>query len=82
MLDEVLEQAFRLSPADRQRLLRRLAAGTPPLPISGQGPPPQSVAWLKSEEGHAVLSTGAAGAPPGSVTGAAAIAGMWADTLE
>lgn len=71
--------ARRLSPEDRERLLRELA----PLAVLGPRPPaPQSVAWVKSERGRAVLATDTGPSDAEISEGADAIAGMWRDLRE
>jgi hypothetical protein len=81
---EILNQARQLSRQEQEQLLRELG-GRAAAPAGGlgmltpRGPAPQSVAWLKSERGHAVLATDTGPADTEIPAGAAAIAGMWAD---
>jgi hypothetical protein len=80
-LNEVLAQARALSPEDRETLARELAGSRPTLAQLGtlaeRPPSPHSVAWLKSERGHAVLATDTGPADADIPAGADAIAGMW-----
>lgn len=79
---EILNQARQLSRQEQEQLARELAGrgATPTLGmLAPRGPAPQSVAWLKSERGHAVLATDTGPADAEIPAGAAAIAGMWAD---
>jgi hypothetical protein len=83
--DEVLGLAKGLSAAERQRLAREIAPGTPLATLGGMAarpPAPQSVAWLKAERGHAVLATDTGPAEADIPAGVEAIAGMWADAGE
>ncbi|MCC2670109.1 MAG: hypothetical protein K0Q72_2580 [Armatimonadetes bacterium] len=80
---QVLAAARTLSRDEQARLVRELAGlSSAPLAQLGSAPPrapaPQSVAWLKSERGHAVLATDTGPADADIPEGAAAIAGMWA----
>jgi hypothetical protein len=80
--DEVLELAGRLPAPERQRLARELGesrAGVQLGMLADRPPSPHSVAWVKSERGHAVLATDTGPAESDIPTGAEAIAGMWAD---
>ena len=81
-LEEVVALARALSAEDRERLMRELG-GRPTLAQLGtlaQRPPsPHSVAWLKAEQGHAVLATDTGPADAEIPEGADAIAGMWSD---
>jgi len=79
---EILNQARQLSRQEQEQLARELGGrGAAPAlgMLTPRGPAPQSVAWLKSERGHAVLATDTGPADAEIPAGAAAIAGMWAD---
>jgi len=82
---EILNQARQLSRQEQEQLARELGARAAAAPTGAlgmftpRGPAPQSVAWLKSERGHAVLATDTGPADSEIPAGAAAIAGMWAD---
>lgn len=80
---QVLAEARTLSRDEQARLVRELAglAAAPLAQLGGGAPrpaPPQSVAWLKAERGHAVLATDTGPADADIPAGADAIAGMWA----
>ncbi len=79
--DEVLALARQLPSPERTRLARTLApVGLPTVATpSGSGPAPHSVAWLKSERGHAVLATDLSAEEAAQAVGADALLGMWAD---
>jgi hypothetical protein len=86
-LDDLLAHVRSLTPAEKARVARELAAsgGAPAaaLPTLGSRPAaPHSVAWLKAERGHAVLATDTGPSDDQIPAGAAAIAGMWADMRE
>jgi hypothetical protein len=81
---EILNQARTLSRQEQEQLTKELAARATPASgalgmLTQRGPAPQSVAWLKSERGHAVLATDTGPSDSQIPAGAAAIAGMWAD---
>lgn len=86
-IDEIRRLIDALPGAERERLLQELRstprAALPQLgSVSARQPAPQSVAWLKSERGHAVLATDTGPQEADLPVGAAAIRGMWADTQE
>lgn len=81
---EILNQARSLSRQEQEQLTKELAARVAPPSgalgmLTPRGPAPQSVAWLKSERGHAVLATDTGPTDSQIPAGAEAIAGMWAD---
>lgn len=81
---EILSQARGLSRPEQEQLAKELGArAAAPAAALGmlaqRGPAPQSVAWLKSERGHAVLATDTGPTDSQIPAGAPAIAGMWAD---
>jgi hypothetical protein len=81
-VEEILKLARRLPPDQQRELARALASPGPrvDLPITQfpSGPAPHSPAWVKSEQGHAVLATDAAPAEASLPAGPAALAGIWA----
>lgn len=80
--EEVLTQVRELSRGDRERLARELSAEVERsrLDMLADRPPsPHSVAWLKSERGHAVLATDTGPVAGDLPPGGAAVAGMWRD---
>jgi hypothetical protein len=80
--DQVLELARQLSAAEQQRLALELGAGRTAVQLgmlADRPPSPHSVAWVKSERGHAVLATDTGPTENDIPTGGEAIAGMWAD---
>ena len=82
--EEILQSARTLSAEEQAKLARELQpAGRAVLmdlgPMANRPPAPHSVAWVKSERGHAVLATDTGPAETDIPQGAAAIAGMWRD---
>jgi hypothetical protein len=86
-IDEIRRLIDALPGAERERLLQELRS-TPrgALPqlgnVTARQPSPHSVAWLKSERGHAVLATDTGPQEADLPAGADAIRGMWADMQE
>ena len=85
--EEVLALARTLSAGDQQRLAREIGAGPPASmtrlgALSARPPAPHSTAWVKAEQGHAVLATETGPADAEIPPGAEAIAGMWAEAAD
>lgn len=76
-----------LPAAERLRLAQELARDTgsafsPLGTLAARPAAAQSAAWVKSEQGHAVLATDTGPAEADIPAGPEAIAGMWADLGE
>ncbi len=80
-LDDLISRARALDGHGRQTLLAALAGPSPTQlsAMASRPPSPHSVAWVKSERGHAVLATDTGPAESDLPIGPDAIAGMWAD---
>jgi hypothetical protein len=84
--DELLAAARQLPAVERERLARELLPPSTLTPLGAllqRSPAPQTAAWLKAEEGHAVLATGGREAvSQGIPAGAPALEGIWGDLRE
>ena len=81
-LDQVLQAAARLSPEEKELLMRSLRSGATPLAMHQfpmAAPRPHSTDWVKAERGHAVLVTDAPVSDADIPEGYRAIMGIWSE---